>query len=154
GKLPAEDLEAARRLLARPNQLPGRRIPLLFGVAQVLDAQSDFAGAAEQAGEANRLSIQLWRRQGLAYDSQAHSRFVDNLCATFTLKFFERVRTLGSESARPIFIVGLPRSGTTLTEQILASHSRVYGAGELNCARDEFNTLPRLMNTAGSPFAC
>jgi tetratricopeptide (TPR) repeat protein len=154
GKLPAADLEAARQLLARPNQPPGRRIPLLFGVAQVLDAQGDYAGAAELLREANDLSVQLWRRQGLAYNAQAHSRFVDNLCATFTPEFFKQVGTSGSDSERPIFIVGLPRSGTTLTEQILASHSRVYGAGELNHVRDLFDSLPRFLNTADPPFTC
>jgi len=154
GKLPAEDLDAARRLLDRPNQAPGRRIPLLFGLAQVLDAQSDYAGAAEYLREANALSVELWRRQGLAYDSQAHSRFVNNLCATFTPEFFERTRGFGSDSERPIFIVGLPRSGTTLTEQVLASHSRVHGAGELNQARDLFDSVPRFLNQSDSPFVC
>ena len=57
--------------------------------------------------------------------------------------FFERVRGFGVETERPIFIVGLPRSGTTLTEQILASHSQVFGAGELRLARDDFESLRR-----------
>ena len=48
---------------------------------------------------------------------------------------------LGAASERPIFIVGLPRSGTTLTEQVLASHSQVFGAGELRLAREEFDRL-------------
>jgi Sulfotransferase family len=51
------------------------------------------------------------------------------------------VRGFGLETERPIFIVGLPRSGTTLTEQILASHSQVFGAGELRFARDDFEAL-------------
>jgi tetratricopeptide (TPR) repeat protein len=154
GKLPAEDQEAARRLLARPNQPPGRRIPLHFGLAQVLDAQGDYAAAAEHLREANGLSIQLWRRQGLAYDSEAHTRFVDKLRAAFTPEFFTRLRDCGDASERPIFIVGLPRSGTTLTEQILASHSRVYGAGELDHARNLFDSLPRLLEMAGPSFEC
>jgi tetratricopeptide (TPR) repeat protein len=154
GKFPAEDMEAARRLLAQPNQLPRRRIPLLFGLAQVLDAQGDYPGASELLREANARSVELWRRQGLAYDRQAHSRFVDNLCSTFTPEYFKRVAGSGSNTERPIFIVGLPRSGTTLTEQILASHSRVHGAGELNFAQQMFDSLPRYMNTADPPFAC
>ena len=49
-----------------------------------------------------------------------------------TPDFFERVRAFGLDSDLPVFVVGLPRSGTTLVEQILASHSRVFGAGRSN----------------------
>jgi len=54
--------------------------------------------------------------------------------------FFEQVRGFGLESELPVFVVGLPRSGTTLIEQILASHWQVFGAGEISFARD---TMPR-----------
>jgi hypothetical protein len=63
------------------------------------------------------------------------------MIAVCTPAFVERVRGFGLETERPIFIVGLPRSGTTLTEQILAAHSQVLGAGELRYARDDFETL-------------
>ena len=49
-----------------------------------------------------------------------------------------RVGDFGMQTDRPVFLVGLPRSGTTLIEQILASHSQVFGAGELTLARDAF----------------
>jgi hypothetical protein len=49
---------------------------------------------------------------------------------------FQRVRGFGLASETPIFVVGLPRSGTTLVEQILASHSQVFGAGEIKLARE------------------
>src|SRR5262249_33700768 len=62
--------------------------------------------------------------------------------ATCTPEFFERVGGFGLETDRPIFIVGLPRSGTTLTEQILANHSQVFGAGELALAHEGFRSLP------------
>ena len=53
------------------------------------------------------------------------------LKALYTKEFFETRRERGDETEQPVFIVGMPRSGTTLTEQILASHPRVFGAGEL-----------------------
>ena len=58
-----------------------------------------------------------------------HRLFIDKLIAAFSPPFFERVRGFGIETERPVFIVGLPRSGTTLTEQILASHPRVLRGG-------------------------
>lgn len=60
----------------------------------------------------------------------------------------------GNESALPVFVVGMPRSGTTLVEQILASHSLVHGAGELHDVQDIARTLPR-HTPAGTPYpAC
>jgi hypothetical protein len=53
-----------------------------------------------------------------------------------TQDFFQRVRGFGLESELPVFVVGLPRSGTTLVEQILASHSQVFGAGEIKLVRE------------------
>jgi len=74
--------------------------------------------------------------------------------ATCTPAFFERVRGFGLETERPIFIVGLPRSGTTLTEQILASHSQVFGAGELRLAHEAFESLPAVMNSDAPAVEC
>jgi hypothetical protein len=78
------------------------------------------------------------RQRGQGYDINEHARVVEKLMSGFSQAFFERVRGFGLESERPVFIVGLPRSGTTLTEQILAAHSQVFGAGELFLARDDF----------------
>jgi len=55
--------------------------------------------------------------------------------------FFARVRGFGLESDLPVFVVGLPRSGTTLIEQILASHPQVFGAGEITLAADTMAAL-------------
>ena len=62
------------------------------------------------------------------------------------------MRGFGIATERPVFIVGLPRSGTTLTEQILASHPRVHGAGELTLARRMFESLPGANLYGGMPF--
>ena len=58
------------------------------------------------------------------------------MIAACTPDFFARLGGFGLGSELPVFIVGLPRSGTTLIEQILASHSQVFGAGEIKLAQD------------------
>jgi tetratricopeptide (TPR) repeat protein len=146
GRLPDEDLGAMRRLLARPHLAPAKRLALHFGVAQVLDAAGSYAEAAEHLQRGNALCLALWDKQGRSYEPKAHTRMVDDLIRAFAPPFFDRVRGFGLDAEVPVFIVGLPRSGTTLTEQILASHSRVHGAGELNFARDSFACVPGVMN--------
>src|SRR5262249_27774934 len=82
---------------------------------------------------ANDLLNDLLRTRSTAYDPAGHSRFIDRLIAVFTPAFFERVRPFGVESEVPVFVIGMPRSGTTLAEQIIASHPPARGGGE---ARD------------------
>jgi tetratricopeptide (TPR) repeat protein len=151
GRLPAEDLQAMRRLLARPHLTLAKRLALHFGLAQVLDANGAYAEAAEHLRQGNSLCRALWKKQGKTYDPAAHSQLVSDLIQAFTPEFFARERG-GVDSEVPVFIVGLPRSGTTLTEQILASHSQVHGAGELNYARQSFDALPRVLNQAVLPI--
>jgi tetratricopeptide (TPR) repeat protein len=141
GRLPDEDLAALRRLLAGTDLTDARRALLHFGLAEVVDARGEHAEAAEHLQRANALALAGWRRRGQGYDPAEHAAFVDRLLAAFTPDFFERVRGCGDESERPVFIVGLPRSGTTLTEQILARHSQVFGAGELHLGRIDFESL-------------
>ncbi|MFT5527634.1 MAG: tetratricopeptide (TPR) repeat protein, partial [Pirellulaceae bacterium] len=62
---------------------------------------------------------------------RSHEEFVDRLIQFFSKSHFASAKH-GNTSDRPVFVVGIPRSGTSLIEQILASHSNIYGAGELN----------------------
>jgi len=140
--------------LADPYLPASRRHALLFGLAHVCDAQGAYAEAAQHLEQANALRRAECRQRGQVYDAAEHTRFVDELIATFTPGYFERVRGFGSPTQRPVFIVGLPRSGTTLTEQVLASHSQVFGAGELRYARDAFQALPRVLSGDAEPLAC
>jgi tetratricopeptide (TPR) repeat protein len=141
GRLPADDLVALRGLLSDPDLPTGKRAVLHFGLAEVLDARKDYGAAAEQLTQANTLTLADRRQRGQGYEPAAHAEFIDRLLATFTPAFFERVRSFGVDSERPIFVLGLPRSGTTLTEQVLAGHSQVFGAGELHLARADFEAL-------------
>jgi tetratricopeptide (TPR) repeat protein len=141
GKLPDEDLAGMHKLLADPDLHDGRRSALHFGLAQVLDARGAYQEAAESLRQANALALAGAQKRGQGYDPPAHARFVAQMIAVCSPSFFERTRGIGVDNARPIFIVGLPRSGTTLTEQVLASHSQVFSAGEQRLARDDFEKL-------------
>jgi tetratricopeptide (TPR) repeat protein len=152
GRLPPEDLEAMRRLLARPHLAPARRLALHFGIAHALDAAGAYTEAADHLRQGNALCLALWQKQGLSYEPAAHGRLVDDLIGAFTPEFFARVRGFGPDTEVPVFIVGLPRSGTTLTEQVLASHSQVHGAGELSYAHESFEALPGVLDHSRTPI--
>jgi tetratricopeptide (TPR) repeat protein len=141
GKLPDHDVAAMQKLLAAGEQTEPKQALLHFGLAQLLDARAAYGEAAGHLQRANALSLTTWRRRGQAYDAAAHSRFADQMMAATTQAFFERTQGWGVASDRPVFVVGLPRSGTTLLEQVLASHSQVFGAGELPLARADFTAL-------------
>jgi Sulfotransferase family len=68
----------------------------------------------------------------VSYDEKAAVGFFDRIEAVFTPALTRDKKGLGESSSRPIFVIGMPRSGTTLVEQILASHPAVHGAGELS----------------------
>jgi tetratricopeptide (TPR) repeat protein len=155
GKLPEADQAATSRLAADPDLSATKRTGLHYGLALVLDAKGAYDRAAEHLRHANALRLADWRKRGKGeYDPADHERFVAGLIATCTPEFFERVVGFGVETERPIFIVGLPRSGTTLTEQILANHSQVFGAGELALACEAFESLPRRMGRDASALEC
>ena len=148
GRLSETDLAAQRRLLERGSasgeqgELPDeQRLLLHFGLAQVLDARGEYAEAAAHLDRANALQLAEWRRRGQEYDPEAYRSVITRMIAACTPDFFERVRGFGLESELPVFVVGLPRSGTTLVEQILASHSRVFGAGEIKLGSDTLAAL-------------
>ena len=70
------------------------------------------------------------------YDEAAHLTMMQHIQSVFTAELLQRNAGVGDPSEAPIFILGMPRSGSTLIEQILASHPRVFGAGELRYMAD------------------
>jgi tetratricopeptide (TPR) repeat protein len=101
------------------------QIDLNFALGKVFADHGDHAKAFPRVLEANAL-----RRQQIHYDEAATLAALQGMPAVFTDELLRAGAGLGAPSDRPIFIVGMPRSGTTLIEQILASHPRVFGAGE------------------------
>jgi len=154
GKLPDADRAAIERRLAGPDSADPARVNLLFGLAYVRDQEERYTEAADCARQANALASAQRERRKLAYDPAEHERLVSGLIATFDPACFARLAGAGRDTERPVFIFGMPRSGTTLIEQILASHSQFHGAGELPFARQDFKAIPDLLNRAGPPLAC
>lgn len=150
--LPAEDLAAIEALLERPDLAPGPRAAIQFALGQVFDTRGEYARAAACSREANALA--LGRASGpRRFDPPRFERFLRSLTETLPADHFSRLAGAGLETRRPVFLVGLPRTGTTLLEQVLASHPAVHGAGELHIARRLFQGLPGLMSSAESPVA-
>jgi len=154
GKLPAADFAALEARLADPQLAEGPRARLLFGLAHVLDGQRQFTRAADCLRQANAMTLEIARQRKRGYDPAEHEDFVNRLLAAFGPEFFEKTRGCGSSSRRPIFVFGMPRSGTTLIEQVLASHSRIHGAGELRVVRQTFETMSIVLNRNAAPMEC
>jgi hypothetical protein len=126
----------------------------LFGLAQVSDARGDYARAAACLREANGLAKEHATRRNRAYDPAQHRQFVDSMLTASDAAFCARTAGGGSATRRPVFIFGLPRSGTTLIEQVLASHSRIHGAGELRLVRRSFESIPGVLERSDWPIQC
>ena len=154
GKLPDGDLGVIEDLLSDPTLGQVPRARLLFSLAHVLDARGDYTRAAACLKEANASTLHSRRAEGLAYDPDHHDRLVQGIMNGFDRAFFQRTSDFGLTTKRPVFVVGLPRSGTTLVEQILASHPRVFGAGERLFGRRSFEGLPAATGRNLPPAEC
>ncbi len=152
-RLPDADVAELQRHLADPALGPEPRGRLAFALAHVLDARGDYKQAARYLVDANKCTLQSKRGRN-EFIAAEHERFVDHVVRLFDATFFTRTARMGHESCKPVFIFGLPRSGTTLIEQVLASHSRVHGAGELRLGRQSFEAIPRVLNRDAHPMDC
>jgi tetratricopeptide (TPR) repeat protein len=154
GKLPDADRQALEERLGDPQVRGEPRSQLLFGLAQVLDAGGDYPRAADCLREANALALEQAKRRRRDYDPILHEQFVDAMIRASDPAFFARTAGGGVDSRRPVFIFGLPRSGTTLIEQVLASHSRVHGGGEVVLVRRSFEAIPATLGRSMGPMHC
>ncbi|QNK02663.1 tetratricopeptide repeat-containing sulfotransferase family protein [Dyella telluris] len=137
-----QDTAQLQRLFRKPEVAGDARVAIGFALAKALEDRADYAASFDVLREANTL-----KRRSLHWDAAAERRHVDAIMAAFAQPSPAPVdATLGQEV---IFIVSLPRSGSTLTEQILASHPQVEGA-------DEITDLPQIIDAEsqrrGMPF--
>ena len=119
-------LEAVQRLLAR-GVAPRQELLLRYAIGKYFDDVGDFEQAFGNYRQANELA----KRCGPPHDRLALTRAVDLILRAQDAQWINRRRATVPASSRPVFVVGMLRSGTTLAEQILASHPSVCGAGEL-----------------------
>jgi tetratricopeptide (TPR) repeat protein len=122
---PAE-VETMRQQLTDESIPDKERLQLEFALGKALEDESDFERAFEHYAHGNAL-----RSAMVAYDRGRTTRLVDRTIALYTREFLAARADFGTPAPDPIFIVGLPRAGSTLIEQILASHSQVEGTREL-----------------------
>lgn len=121
----AADTAALRALIASPKASPNQKSMAAFALARALEVDGEWDGAMLQYRAANEL------RTGDRFDPQAFSAAISRMTASLTPDVLSAQAPARPGAPVPIFIIGLPRSGSTLLEQILASHSAIEGTHEL-----------------------
>jgi tetratricopeptide (TPR) repeat protein len=133
-KITKEDMPLVERmeaLLPHPFEDPQDVVRLHKALGKCYDELAEYPTAIHHFDEAHALVERQRENSGSAFNPDAYAAAVDRIIDTFDESYFEGLTEWGSDSETPVFIIGLMRSGTTLTEQILSSHPKVAGAGEL-----------------------
>jgi tetratricopeptide (TPR) repeat protein len=119
-----QQMEAA---LATPGLEAAQRLRVHLAIGKAAEDLGDYAFAMQHFDAADAV-----RRGTVRFDSAAFSSEIDRLIARCTPELMARAPELGSRDATPVLIIGMPRSGTTLVEQIVSNHPEVGGGGELH----------------------
>jgi tetratricopeptide (TPR) repeat protein len=122
----AAEMRTMQEQAERPDLADEDRLQLEFALGKALEDAGEFGESFKHYVRGNAL-----RRSAVLYEPDANERLVQSLQKMYTAQFFAARAGAGCSAPDPIFIVGLPRSGSTLLEQILASHSQVEGTREL-----------------------
>jgi predicted Zn-dependent protease len=125
-KFSSAEIDAMRAQLARGDLGDEDRFHFQFALAKALEDDRQFEASFEMYAHANEL-----RSKHISYSAEQMTDLVQRMKSLFTAEFFQSRAGFGAAAPDPIFIVGLPRAGSTLVEQILASHSAVEGTMEL-----------------------
>ncbi len=122
-----QDISKLQRLYKQSNLPLDDRISVIFSLARIKEYEKDYEQSFTYLNQANKL-----RRDSLQCDLNQHAAYFERLKESFSISFIQNKSRISHSSATPIFILGLPRSGTSLVEQILVSHPSVAGCGELD----------------------
>jgi len=127
---PDAELDAMREQHARAPAGSLARMQLAFGLGKLHDDMKEYDRAFGYFAEGNAI-----RRKNIAYDPARTARDFAAMKAAFDAAFFARHRPSAISDDTPVFVVGMPRSGSTLVEQIIASHPQATGGGELEISK-------------------
>jgi hypothetical protein len=125
------------------------RLIARFALGKIYDDCADYDEAFKNYAIGNTIKHRM-----VEFDAVEHSAWVDRVLAEYDEEFFRTHSREGNASTRPLFVIGMIRSGTSLVEQILASHSRVYGAGELLEITRLVTDLPATLKTTSEYPEC
>ncbi len=103
------------------------RSTLAFALAELYEHSNNYKLASKFYSEANKLI-----RKTFSYSTKEQEKYFQQLKSIYSHSNFIKYSFRGNETKKPIFIIGLPRSGSTLVEQIISNHSKVFGAGEVD----------------------
>jgi tetratricopeptide (TPR) repeat protein len=131
-------LRNVQDLLTKPLP-PAHEINLRYALGKY----SSDTGEYDQAFAHYRDANELTKRYGTRYEREKLTQRVARIIEHFDTACIERLQACGSTSEQPVFVIGMPRSGTSLIEQIAASHPRVFGAGELRFWDTAFAAVER-----------
>ena len=121
-------IDAAKEALMRGDLSSDTRLRLEHALGKHFEKAQDYDTAFQHFRNSNKVQQSVAR----PFDIDFYSSKFDKLIEFYTTERIEQLAQFGSQDERPIFVVGLPRTGTSLVEQILSSHSAVHGAGELS----------------------
>ncbi len=127
------EIKAMEEKYASPDISDEQRMYLAFGLGKAFEDLRQYEKAFDFFLAGNTI-----KRKTQSYSIEAQDLFFKKQKEVFDSSLFEKYRGAGCEDDSPIFVLGMPRSGSTLIEQILASHAQVYGAGEVTA-------LPQIM---------
>jgi tetratricopeptide (TPR) repeat protein len=132
-----DDIQAMESLYASEGISDEQKMHLAFGLGKAYEDLGEYEKSMEFILQATRL-----KRTSFDYSISEAEDLFSNIKETFSLEFFADRKGMGNPDRTPIFILGMPRSGTSLVEQILASHPDVFGAGELNDLKNLTKEIP------------
>jgi len=136
-RLSVDEAAAMEQTLKDGTAQTGHRIAAGFALSRVYDQAGDYDRAFSALATANRL-----KSAEVPFDAKAQEKLVDQLIDIFTTDFFARHAGEGLPDTTPMFVLGLPRSGTTLTETVLAADPGVHAGGERGDFQDLIQKLP------------
>lgn len=140
-------LDLIERQLTDSKESPADKARLHFSAAELLDSLGRYDDAFHHAAQANQLARP-------PYDAQSHERTFDTLIKYFTSEKLRHLAKVDDRNEAPVFIVGMPRSGTSLVEQILASHPSVHGTGELDFMQHVWAGTVQMLSAKPDEYPC